>query len=320
MEGVRFHPMSDLRITFAVKASGKTGAGHIMRCLRYAQSLSSLGFKIKHWGSVDIPWILEFSEHTFVDYQEQIHETDLLIIDSYDLDFIVQAVSSVRTNKVVQIADANTPLIPSASLVWLDIYPIPESVSSSHQIIASGISFFAPLRMRGLKIGNEAENVLVVLGGSPMRKHQESIIKVIEELDARHIDFHVMSTIHDKPSQKRNLNFYPVGSRLIELANICDTVITSAGTSLWDFIANRRVVGTFPVVDNQTENFLYCTSRGLALGMNDGHLDSELDASVLDNLISDSSVRSTLINSVVARPDFHGASRLALLLSEILSS
>lgn len=307
-------------ILFITSATSSTGAGHMMRCLAYAKNLRSLGCETFFDSIVEIPWLKNFMDtQGFSIHESPAVEYDLVILDSYDLTFLQQRLTQHSYRKSLQICDSSTPIMDVDGVIWLDPQP-PQSVGSGEKtkVLASGVTYLMQeMLCQRISPPLLAKNVLVVLGGSPSRLVIDEVVKLLGSTEFRSVAFHILSDyIPSKTTTNGNLFFYSLGTDMVPLLNICDTIITSAGTSLWVQFSNLRVMGVISVVENQQSNYQYVVDRDLACGLGFFEKDSFFtDKTSLEKLLFESDFRNQMFLRMNSFVDNKGGQRLAAVIS-----
>jgi spore coat polysaccharide biosynthesis predicted glycosyltransferase SpsG len=100
-----------------------------------------------------------------------------------------------------------------------------------------------------------------------------------------------------------------LGEDLIQVLEKCKFVISSAGTSIWDFLVNSRTLAIVKSVENQTRNYKFVVENTLAIGIGewkDGKWN--LDIEKLNNFLT-SSPTSPKIDVSKIGLDFMGSER-----------
>lgn len=104
-----------------------------------------------------------------------------------------------------------------------------------------------------------------------------------------------------------------IGSRLDELTQSVDLVLTTASTSSLEFLARGLCVGVVCAVDNQKQYYEALGQLGVAaqIGRRNSLNVWEFDVEEIYTLITSSSHRAKLISKSVGLIDFQGSSRVA---------
>jgi spore coat polysaccharide biosynthesis predicted glycosyltransferase SpsG len=108
-----------MRFVIRADASPKIGAGHVMRCCAIAEELIDKGQKVVFVGETkSLPWVQErvrtlgFSEiYRDTEYFRSDPKSDVLILDSYEVDPGDSFISAANWRRVVAIVDDATPQV-----------------------------------------------------------------------------------------------------------------------------------------------------------------------------------------------------------------
>lgn len=306
-------------ILFITAATSISGAGHMMRCLTYAKSLRYMGCEVFFDSVIEMPWVKKIVDTEQISWQAKPDVIyDLVILDSYDPILLQQRLDQYSYRKSIQICDSSTPIMGVDGVIWLDPCP-PQVVKEGikPRVLAAGVIYLMQdMLCQKMSLPPKASSVLVVLGGSPSKSVIDEIVKLLDSPKYESVTFHVLSDyIPRATNQKKNFRFYPLGTDMVPLLNFCDTIITSAGTSLWIQFSNLRVMGVVGVVENQRANYLYVVEKDLACGL--GFLEQDslvLDDSSLEKLLFESDYRSQLSLQMNEFVDSRGVEKLATLI------
>jgi spore coat polysaccharide biosynthesis predicted glycosyltransferase SpsG len=311
-------------ILFAINATTESGAGHVMRCLSLARELRDLGCKTFIEGTIEISWIRERLEQESVFQPSSKRDSyDLVVLDSYDVSFMNRTLVNFRSKKVVQFCDSNSVLVDVESVVWFEEGQF-NLVSSWQQprVVASGFSLLIPApTLNRARLAERATNVAVILGGAPLPSIVDTVVQSIISPLFNSVTFHLWSD--HVPNSARffsNLLFHPLGSSLEPYLSSCDTMISSAGTSLWVNASGGRVIGVVGLVQNQLSNYEFATEIGVAHGL--GFLLGSQDLiaeNALEALLFDAEHRRSLYASLVDFVDSSGSQDLATILLHFIA-
>lgn len=299
------------KVLFFCSATVDLGVGHVMRCLEYARSLKRLGFTVEFLGSVTVAWLEDVLKDAEIPIRDRADtHYSLLILDSYNQRDLIHAVNQISYDFVIQVADSNTPLLPDVFLVWLDTQsPMMQSIEPG-KLLLQGLAAFPVKKFPSRKLPSPvAKNVLVALGGFPKSNHVELILGKISIPEFSRIKFHFFANNSDRSYQYSNVQFYPLGRKLEVVAKECDTVISGAGTSIWDFLVNKLPVGAVCLVNNQEENYRYVVERSMVVGLGRIYRGESVELLDLRNLLFNSSWRNTIISNSPEELDGNGVFR-----------
>jgi spore coat polysaccharide biosynthesis predicted glycosyltransferase SpsG len=257
-------------IVFAANASRLVGAGHLRRMIEIAKSFPSSIQKV-FYGSVDIPWLANLTN----EYMRPLNGANLdtsntiVVLDSYDERFCNQVSDTFHGSLLIQIADQNSYVLPSAKVLFMDkpfkyangINPI--------QVIGHDLKFF-PARNYGnpdLIFSPQARKVLVTTGGVVHLKFIQDIVQILNHKIFNEIEFNFFGIDPKLLAGFRKANSYELGSDFDSIAATCDTAISSAGTTIWDLLANNIVLGIYHVASNQKGNFDFAIQKKKAISL-----------------------------------------------------
>jgi len=317
------------RYIFKVDATLSTGAGHFKRCLTIAHELDFNRSSIVFVGRFEIPWIIDDLNLNSIEYLDSMNfsskNNDILILDQYEIDF--EFLSNNKFQQTIQIVDTASPLIDANLFLHLgsDTSFLKSKIKDGK--VLGGLNYLA---VRGFnnnentKVNISAKNLLIVGGGTDIHNFSESIIKALESVEKQNIEIHIMSNelFNNHKGLANNFHFHKLGGELDNLMSDVDTVITTAGTSSWDFIANQKVVGIALAVENQIPNFTFQIENNLALNV--GNYKSGIGWQILPeaitNLIFNNELRSKLLKNSSSMVDLDGPKRVAAEIIELTKS
>lgn len=309
------------RVIFAANALTSTGAGHVMRLIEISKLLPSSIEKV-FVGSVDLPWVKELLGQPFPTQYSRLDGAfgrhDVVVIDSYDLVFCEQVAAHSLETTVVQIADRYTPLLANSLIIFMDLPFNVESESVKRRIIAHGIQFLPTRKLNSLdkKIKPRAKRVLVTTGGMVDSRIFSQLVNELTKDMYQEIDFHFIGVPDSHFQKYNNLIFHNFGIDFDLIAQSCDTAITTAGTTMWSFLANNLIIGVSAIVENQKRNFSHVVNSKHALPLFDID-NTSLDVQVLRKLLFDETLRQNLSGAISGKYDTLGASRVCNLLLKI---
>ena len=186
-------------------------------------------------------------------------------------------------------------------------------------MLGFGLDYF-PIRKLHLREGSSrpANKVLVTTGATSDEKILNSLIQASQESDFEGFTFNLLSPKLPTGILPENWIWSETGRELEVLAKVCDTVITAAGTSLWDFLANGFPVATFPLVANQNTNYEFAVTNDLAIPLYEKNPNVDEIKKSLYELLLMPERRLNLVNNSLQKLDFEGPRRFSnLLLSRI---
>lgn len=304
--------MSFERVLFASTASLSTGAGHVRRLIELSKALPERTEKF-FYGELGIAWVEELATKIFrkLEYGgTDFGPNDLVILDSYEEQFCLQVQREFPSSRIVQIADRYTYLLPKSQIVFMDLPFTYRDSSIESRVLAHGIDYL-PKRCivrPDMKFRSQARQVLITTGGIV---NEVILFQLMEELvkkEYREIRFEFIGGIESFDSANTNFHFNSFGGGFDSVAENCDTAISAAGTTMWDLLANKVLVGLAASVENQRANFHYAVKNEEALAMFYPE-NIKLNVHALKTLLFDSNTRQSLYKKLSGKYDFDGARR-----------
>lgn len=296
-----------MKILFIASASNEEGTGHAMRALRISQLLLKRGHSVAIAGPIEVDWVLEYANSLDVNLNpDQQTVFDLIVLDTYRVDYLYTNLRKFRSALVIQVCDSNTPVLRVDGCVWLDSRNPTNFIQESQGVlIAAGPDFMTgPSFIQNPVLEPIAKNVLVVLGGSPTAEIHSNIVELLSDSLFQSLNFHFVSPNRASVKQS-NFSWYPLSSQMEHLVGVCDTIVTNAGTSLWELLPSGRVMGSICLIENQHSNYDYVVSRKLSAGLGVFRSKGGLEFSAFQCLFFDESFRRELYNNILndLKPD-----------------
>lgn len=314
------------RFVFLADATAETGAGHIRRCITIAQELKNKNIEILFIGNIEIPWLLvELRFHEF-NYERNVvaNKNDILIVDLYTLNFKQKKFISQPFYSVVQIIDSESEIIDAD----IYIHPGPNSKLGYNDKL-KGKKYFGGteyLITRNFHTEHHIEKlispseILVLAGGTDYEDFASSIYPILNSLRLNNLRFHLMvRDISNFSDLEQNFSVHKIGIDLENIVRQVDTVLTAAGTSSWDFIANSKVSGVALAINNQSDNFHFQVSNGYAVSIGQFHKNFgwRFEVDNIKNLLSNLVARREMLSLNQKTFDLNGPKRL---IQELLDS
>lgn len=316
-----------MRFVVRADASAKIGAGHVMRCCAIAEELIDRGQEVVFVGEIkSIPWVQErVSELGFsnvYEYPKKFQpnpESDMLILDSYEIDPLDSFLRQEDWLGIVAIVDGATPKIfadlyihPGSETAWL-----PPSLTKYFQFL-SGIDFI-PIRraIRTLSLRDrslsEAElKILIIGGGSDFLDFCGAIGYKLHKLPEQFSATFFVGPNTNLPPDIR-FTTVTIGTKIENFLEDVDLIFTTAGTSSWELLSCGFPIGLACAVGNQVANYQYQTEEHLAIGVgktnNNG--DWELNTNAIQKLVANSEFRAELSKKASKIVDGQGSARIA---------
>lgn len=290
-----------------------TGAGHFRRLIEISKAFPE-SFEKYFFGSVEISWAREMVNDYFARMDSGLasESSDIVILDSYEEGFCQQVRSEFADCHIIQIADRYTFLLPDTKLIFMDLPFSYRDSSIASRVLAHGIKYL-PIRRFCKNIvdfSDYARRVLVTTGGLINHSIFSQLIEELNKRDYKEITFEFIGKYRYLKSNQSNLRFHDFGTSFDSIANNCDSAISASGTTLWDLLANQKIVGIAAAAENQRANFDFATQNKQALRVFDSDT-LELDIDALRSLLFDSTIRKSLRKEISGKYDFSGANRVA---------
>lgn len=288
-----------------------SGAGHLRRLIEIVKVLPKSIEKL-HFGHVEMSWLDELVNESFdsLELQDSYGQVDIVILDSYDKEFCLEINSKFKDSVIIQIADRYTFLLPNTLLVFMDLPFEYRDIEIASRTIAHGIEFL-PKRQMGLEMlafQEKAKRVLVTTGGTLYTNIFNQLIKELEKIEYDGIQFEFIGVPKSMSRENKVFQFYQFGHSFDTIVGDCDTAISAAGTTMWDLMANRKILGLAAAVENQKANFSFAVSSKQALTVfNPDNQKLEIDN--LRALLFDRGTRHALYSATLGNYDFNGAER-----------
>jgi len=300
-------------ILFLCRANNVVGAGHVRRSIDWANSINSMGIKASMSGTNDIDWLKTLvPKGMWIELSEIDLEPKMVIVDSYDEIFLKECFSRFPASKKIQIADSNSKLMDGYDVIWVDhTYPPLAIPEKNNRVLASGLNLL-PIRPfpNNEVFCDTAKNVLVTFGGTSSGKFADLFLDTFPFGDYAQVKFHLFCDSSEL-ALPPNVKSYSLGVAMDVVSGQCDTVISASGTSVWNFVANRKVLGVVTIVDNQRSNSLYVSTRGFGLLLGSLGEGQGLRVDLLDQLLFDSQTRINMCNKDRSWIGFTGAVHFA---------
>jgi spore coat polysaccharide biosynthesis predicted glycosyltransferase SpsG len=287
-----------------------------------AEEMVAKGFECVFVGSLGgIDWIKsrlsEIGLAIYADIPDRIRMDSAdytLILDSYDSLVHAKILNGIPWNKVVSIADQQTPILRADLVVhpglegeWFEGDSSKFLYGGKYVLLRNSIN-------RSKKIvGSNLKEIVVFGGGTDTFGFGAAVSKLLSELDGfEHVS--VFGNLQGPTGVFNDSRFeeVPLGGNLDFRIKDADLVLTSASTSSLEIVARGIPLGVARIVDNQEVYYKALGAAGLAAQI--GYLDNDrswsFDRGVIKRLIVDSSYRKDLVMATEGAIDFEGASRV----------
>jgi spore coat polysaccharide biosynthesis predicted glycosyltransferase SpsG len=293
-----------------------------MRSSAIAEELITGGEEVFFVGEIsDLPWVerriarLGFNGiyakcNDFISKPE----TDVLILDSYDIPLTDEFIAPKNWHRIISIVDQVTPnyhcslrIHPGLDSNWTGGSRIP-ILSGPRYIpfrssIAKSISF-SYQKGRVLRIA-------VVAGGSDpfelVHKIARILVEFSEEIEVLLFSNNTSDLIGDP-----RFCYVELSEDFDELTREVDLILTTASTSSLEFLARGFCVGIACAVDNQQQYFDNLGELGVAsqIGSRSADNNWDIDKEKIHLLVTSNELRENLKSKAKGLIDFQGASRI----------
>jgi spore coat polysaccharide biosynthesis predicted glycosyltransferase SpsG len=298
------------------------GTGHVMRSSAIAEELISRGNDVIFVGRIsDLPWVEEriaslgFSQvhRDALEFRSN-PKTDVLILDSYDIEKEDPFIGQQNWCHIIAIVDEMTPDYSCT----LRVHPGLDSnwTGNSKTAILSGPKY---IPIRSSLIGNKKSmneeqhklKIAVISGGSDPYGLVNEIAEILVTFSEEFIVYLFSKSIADANLDSR-FRYIDMGYRFEELTSDADLILTTASTSSLEFLAREICIGIACVADNQKQNYETLGELGVAaqFGIRNMNNKWDIDKEKIHSLISSSELRRDLLATSKGLIDFDGARRI----------
>ena len=292
------------KVVFYCDIDSTSGLGHIARCKTISKILRKKGF----YSYLIVDKInQEVAISLFQKYFDLIYEKDtfmslklknlILFIDSYKLS-INDELFNTGWEKIVIIRDMATPKFDAN-------YYLNQFVGSNHELDNFQTQVFCPIvdpiyyqigAARIEKEFDEVKQILVFGGGSKSSNFVANVYSKLKLIDKSFNCILLTNNsinVSDKrfTVQKLKLNFH-------RLLKDSDTVISTAGSVLWELLAAKRIIGVAMEASNQFQNYQFVLKNSLGLKIGEKNNDLwEIDLKSMNTLFFEPRERKKLFYS-----------------------
>lgn len=304
-------------------ASPFIGAGHVMRSSAIAEELIARGQDVIFIGHiVNLPWVEEriatlgFSQiySTSKEFFPSA-ESDILLLDSYEIELDDSFIALSNWLHVVAIVDALTPSYRCS----LRIHPGLDSLWNGDSLtpILAGPNFIPFRKSLSLSLASKSQNngtikIVVVAGGSDPHNLVTEVARILLSF-SDNFEAYLFSNSTSKETLDARFHIVEIGTQLEKLTQNADLVLTTSSTSSLEFIARGLCVGVACSVDNQEQYYNSLGDLGVAaqIGFRNSDNNWELDKEKIQLLVNSPESRKELVTKAIGLIDFKGASRIA---------
>jgi UDP-2,4-diacetamido-2,4,6-trideoxy-beta-L-altropyranose hydrolase len=304
-----------MRVAIRADACPEQGAGHVMRSLALAKSLTKKGLDVTFACSVvNVSWLSQYLENSGISIASVpknsllqgltgLPEFDLVVVDSYEI--ASDEVSALNTMvPVLAIIDGSNRGIKAS--IFLD-QNLGSEVNSHNPWYENSLTLFGAkyalvrsevLECRKAQIfqrtATEHRKLLVFLGGTDPRNYILEIARLLVGTRINSITYIAPKSVHKEIlalMQDRNCEVLEFTPQLPKLIAQFDAVISAAGTSTWDVATIGTPGGYLCVTENQQQALAVIEKFGIGFNLGDFtnpgfselNFVSEIEKTIFDN-------------------------------------
>ena len=311
-----------MRYVFRADASLAIGTGHVMRSSAIAEELIARGEEVIFVGLIsDLPWVADrIGQLGFTEIFENPmkfvskRESDVLLLDSYEIDIQDPFIASERWMHIITIVDEQTPnydcdlrIHPGLDASWVGDSKVPILAGPNFIPFRSSLSRMAATTNQN----NLVPKIAVVAGGSDPYKLVFEIASVLAQIRET-FDVLLFSNSLKVEDFDSRFQVIEIGSRLDDLTQNADIVFTTSSTSSLEFLARGLCVGVACAVDNQKQYYESLGRLGAAaqIGFRNSSNEWVLDFETIHALVTSKNQREILKLKSASLIDFNGAGRI----------
>ncbi|WP_417204629.1 UDP-2,4-diacetamido-2,4,6-trideoxy-beta-L-altropyranose hydrolase [Acetoanaerobium sticklandii] len=328
-----------MNIGIRVDSSIKIGFGHIFRCLNLAKELIKYNYKVTFYcqnleGNLNEHLrkffkVIEVSADVSSLLNTLIADTELLIIDSYDIDDLYEEEVIKEANcKLVVIDDINRQhncnlLIDqnytANEMSYPDLKSCQKLTGLSYAMLGDN---FEKLHQE-LKVRNEFKKVLVFFGGGDISAESLKVLKAIENIKQCDKQFLIISkSLFNKKNKYTHLSNVEVLDFVEDMAKLMaesDIMFGTSGTTNWERFCTGLPAIVVSVADNQVPNAVKLSEDNLIKYLGSGFDTTSYDwENVIKKLDTESELYKSNSVEISKLVDGKGCSRIASKIEELL--
>jgi spore coat polysaccharide biosynthesis predicted glycosyltransferase SpsG len=313
------------KVVFYCDIDSTSGLGHIARCKTISKIFRKKGF----YSYLIVEKInQEITKSRFQKYFDSIYEKDtfvslklknlILFVDSYNLS-INDELLNAGWEKIVVIRDIETPKYEAN-------FYLNQFVGSNHELENFQTEVFCPIvdpiyyqigAARIEKDLGEVKQILVFGGGGQSSNFVPNIYSKLKLID-KSFSCILLTNNSIKVSderfsvQKLKLNFH-------RLLKDSDTVISTAGSVLWELLAAKCIIGVAMEASNQFQNYQFVLKNTLGLKIGEKNNDLwEIDLKTINTLFFEPQTRKNLSHSTNFNSELINSKKLVEVIDKLI--
>ncbi len=265
--------MTEIKVIFLTEGSGKTGFGHITRCLSIYQAFELKGIKPKFIvnGDKSVEKILKNTDYILLDWINdtyllfsEIKNTDILIIDSYLANLKLYEILSSSTKLCMYVDDYKRLDYPDGVILNANIHAESLNFKKSEKNLLG--TKYIPLRKEFWKtekkeIRKNINKIMITFGGNDIKNITPELLNYFNK---NYPDIHKSVIIGDAfdnieeikwtSGENTTLIYNADAKKMKETMLNSDIVISAAGQTLYEICAVKTPAISIIIVDNQKGN------------------------------------------------------------------
>ena len=245
-------------------------------------------------------------------------DSDILVIDSYEIDPKHDFLNKDKWLKIVSIFDQLTP----EYLCHLKIHPgIREYRLKLNNTLTFGGANYIPMRKSIYKVNKLNEStplkILVVGGGVDKTNFVLSISQVLALID-KEFNAVLLTNMQKPQSLDARFSVMSIGSGLDLIANDIDLIFSTASTTSLEFLARGIAVAIGCAVDNQQQYYSDLASRRVVQPIGEFTDKWMFEIKSIFEIVESKNLRHNLRAQTFNLIDFLGSKRVVDLITDLI--
>jgi len=293
--------MAKLMVFFA-DLDSEAGIGHVMRCRAIANSVQDLGLpSILILKSQDNDLINKFEINrsfkniSSIDFVKNLdHTNSFLVIDTYNLP-INDPIFNYNWEKTLGIFDDHTPRyqVDIALDQNLNKYAVMNKNRIHYEHIIIDDYFFNLRNLPSKFINKKARNIVISGGGTDPTGFVEALCSQLIQISGQYCFF--VFTEKTFACKDSRFIFMKPGLHFRNYLLECDTVFSTAGSTIWEILTSKICLAVGLATENQSSNYETLTKNELAIPVGKYSENKwKIDSLKCEQVLNDSLIRETL--------------------------